>query len=102
MDNLTVLRPQYLTRVSEYVPEVIAYIEKNENGFAYEIDGSVYFDTLAFVEAGRNYGKLETWSVGIEALITEREGALTACDDKIKKSKTSAGDFFLWKTCKPE
>lgn len=103
MDNLNVLRPQYLTRVSEYVPEVIAYIEQIiENGFAYESQGSVYFDTTAFVDSGHNYGKLEPWSVGNEALIAEGEGALTACDETIKSSKKCAGDFVLWKKSKPE
>ena len=37
--------PDILTRVSEFVPEIIEFIKKIlENGFAYEANGSVYFD----------------------------------------------------------
>lgn len=100
MDNLNVKRPDFLTRVSEYMPEVIEYIERIiRNGFAYESDGSVYFDTAAFVDAGHNYGKLEPWSVDNASLIAEGEGALTSIDD-IKSQKRSSGDFALWKKSK--
>lgn len=103
MDSLNVLRPHYLTRVSEYVPEVIDYIEQIiRNGFAYESEGSVYFDTTAFQEAGHHYGKLEPWSVGNEELLAEGEGALTAFDESVKTQKKSAGDFVLWKKSKPD
>lgn len=101
MDNLNVLRPDFLTRVSEYVPEVIHCIEQIiSNGYGYESGGSVYFDTGAFVEAGHNYGKLEPWSVGNEALLAEGEGSLTAADEAIKSQKKAAGDFVLWKKSK--
>lgn len=45
MDALNVKTPDILTRVSEYVPEVIEYIEKIiENGYGYKAkDGSVSF-----------------------------------------------------------
>lgn len=103
MDSLNVLRPQYLTRVSEYIPEVIDYIERIiRNGFGYESEGSVYFDTAAFHAAGHHYGKLEPWSVGNEELLAEGEGALTAFDEAVKNQKKSAGDFVLWKKSKPD
>ena len=45
MKLLNVELPDVITRVSEFVPEIIKYIEKIvENGFAYESNGSVYFD----------------------------------------------------------
>lgn len=101
MDRLNVKRPDYLTRVTEYLPEVVEYIEQIiRNGFAYESNGSVYFDTKAFVDAGHNYGKLEPWSVGDEKLLAEGEGALTAADDAIKSQKKTPGDFVLWKKSK--
>ena len=43
--ELGVENPDYLTRVTEYVSEIIKFIEKIiENGFAYPSKGSVYFD----------------------------------------------------------
>lgn len=49
MSRLGVERPLVLTRVSEYVPEIVAFVERIiANGFAYEDAGDVYFDTQAF------------------------------------------------------
>ena len=44
MQALNIEDPDCLTRVSEYVPEIVAFVEKIiENGYAYESNGSVYF-----------------------------------------------------------
>lgn len=103
MDSLNVIRPDFLTRVSEYIPEVIEYIATIiKNGFAYESSGSVYFDTASFKKNGHNYGKLEPSSVGRESLLEEGEGVLTSQDDTIKSQKKSTGDFVLWKKSKPD
>ena len=49
MDRLGCLHPQVLTRVSEHMPEIIAYVAKIvSNGLAYESNSSVYFNTCAF------------------------------------------------------
>lgn len=102
MDSLNVRRPDVLTRVSEYIPEVTQYIEQiMRNGFAYENRGSVYFDTRAFGEAGYTYGKLEPTSVGNQTLIAEGEGSLTATDEAMKNDKKDPSDFVLWKRSKP-
>lgn len=54
MDQLGCLQPQVLTRVSEHMPEIIAYVDKIvRNGLAYESNGSVYFDTCTFRCAAR-------------------------------------------------
>ena len=48
------LPPDAITRVSDYVPEIVAYIEAIQaNGFCYEAGGSVYFDTAAFIKSGK-------------------------------------------------
>jgi tRNA synthetases class I (C) catalytic domain len=53
MHLLGVRPPTILTRVSEYVPEVISFIEGiMKNGFAYESKKSVYFDTERFSKVG--------------------------------------------------
>jgi cysteinyl-tRNA synthetase len=49
MDALGCRRPDVLTRVSEYMPEIIGYVQGIlDNGMAYESNGSVYFDTQSF------------------------------------------------------
>ncbi|KAF9151500.1 hypothetical protein BGX20_005402, partial [Mortierella sp. AD010] len=98
MDRLGVRRPDVLTRVSEYVPEIVTFVEKIiSNGYAYEAEGSVYFDTAAFDgKDGHHYAKLAPWSKGDAALMEESEGSLG-----IRLSgKKSSMDFALWKASK--
>ena len=96
MSILGVQHPDIVTRVSEYVPEVIAYIESLvEKGIAYSSNGSVYFNTVAFTEAGHVYGKLMPEQIGNSELLAEGEGSLTVNDDKKNPS-----DFVLWKKTK--
>ncbi|KAJ3020387.1 hypothetical protein HKX48_000856 [Thoreauomyces humboldtii] len=98
MDALNIRRPDVLVRVSEYVPEIITYVEQiAKNGFAYEADGSVYFDTVAFGQhPEHDYAKLEPWSAGNTKLIQEGEGNLTGEGSE----KRSPADFALWKKSK--
>lgn len=45
MKTLNVDLPDQVTRVSEFIPEIIKFIEQIiKNGYAYESNGSVYFD----------------------------------------------------------
>jgi hypothetical protein len=49
MEALGVRCPDVLTRVVEFLPEIIAYVQRIvDNGMAYESNGSVYFDTVKF------------------------------------------------------
>ena len=60
MAALGVKEPDVLTRVTEYVPQIVAYIKQIvAKGFAYESGGSVYLDITAFQQAGHDYRKLK-------------------------------------------
>lgn len=72
------MKPNVLTRVSEYVPEIISFIEKIiSNGLAYESNGSVYFDVKAF-DGSKNhyYAKLVPEAYGDTLSLQEGEGML--------------------------
>ena len=105
MAKLRVIPPDTLTRVTEYVPEIVSYVEKIvSNGYGYAADdGSVYFDTRAFDGKAKDgndwshaYAKLMPWNKGNKELLDEGEGALTS-----GSTKRAAADFALWKASKP-
>lgn len=97
MDSLNVLRPDVITRVTEYVPQIAAFVERLvDKGFAYEAEGSVYFDIASFEKAGNKYARLRPDSRNDASLQEEGEGSLS----KNLTGKKSAGDFALWKKSK--
>lgn len=85
MRRLNVALPDVITRVSEYMDEIVVFIEKIiENGYAYESGGSVYFDVTKFdnFEANQHsYAKLEPTSVSL----SDRTRVGDATWDKLKK-----------------
>ncbi|KAI1352140.1 cysteinyl-tRNA synthetase [Xylaria sp. FL0043] len=98
MDALNVLRPDVVTRVTEYVPQIASFVEKVvDKGFAYEAEGSVYFDIAAFEKAGNTYARLRPESRNDKVLQEEGEGSL----GKSLGGKRGPGDFALWKKSKP-
>lgn len=100
MAKLNVLPPNITTRVSEYIPEIIDFVNKIvENGYAYATsDGSVYFDTVKFDNDPEHvYAKLQPWNKSDLSLINDGEGSLTTGQD----SKKNPADFALWKASKP-
>jgi cysteinyl-tRNA synthetase len=92
MKALRVQPPDLLTRVTEYVPETVAFIAKiMDRGLAYAIDSDVYFDTRAFDGAALGstgedaqikhwYLKLEPWSKSNSERAEEGEGEPSAID----------------------
>lgn len=98
MAALNILPASVLTRVSEYVPEIIKFIEKIiENGYGYESNGSVYFDTVKFDNAKDHfYCKLVPEAFGDTKAMAEGEGALTDTTSE----KRNITDFALWKKSK--
>ena len=89
MDTLGCRRPSVLTRVSEYMPEIVQYIQHiMDNKLAYDVNGSVYFDSRAFDAAGFQYGK---FGRGV--------GVCHRADDSAEKRCPQ--DFALWKRAKP-
>ena len=79
MARLRVKEPDTLTRVTEYIPEIVEFVKRIiENGYAYEVAGSVYFDTNKFdATKDHSYAKLEPWSKGNKELLEEGEGRYT-------------------------
>lgn len=90
MQCLGVAQPDVLIRVSEVVPQIVEYIQQIiYNGFAYVTsDGSVYFDTKAYMAAGYNYdGKLDE----------EENQYSSGVSEEILRQKKDKQDFALWK-----
>jgi cysteinyl-tRNA synthetase len=99
MKALNVLAPDQLTRVTEYVPQIVRFIDVIvANGFGYATpDGSVYFDIDSFEKAGHSYSRLEPWNRNDRALQADGEGSLS----KGSSMKRSENHFALWKASKP-
>ena len=98
-NELNIRPPNVITRVSEFVPEIIDFIKKIiENGYAYEANGSVYFNVPKFSCAdGHTYAKLEPTNISEEEIL-KAEGALTSAD--VLADKKDKRDFALWKKTK--
>ncbi|NUN69327.1 MAG: cysteine--tRNA ligase [Bacteroidetes bacterium] len=89
MDAMNVLRPDISPRATGHIPEQIAMTQQLlEKGFAYEVNGSVYFD----VSKDAEYGKLSGRNVD------EAESG-TRVD--VKSEKRHPADFALWKKAEP-
>ena len=98
MQALNVLPPGIEPRASGHIPEQIKMIEEIiANGYAYEVNGSVYFDVLKY-NSQHQYGKLSGRVVEeLEAGAGNERRNLEGQDEK-----RSANDFALWKKASPE
>jgi cysteinyl-tRNA synthetase len=76
-------------KVSEHIPEIVEMVQGIiNNGYAYEIDGDVFFAVSKF----KSYGKLSG-----RKLEEMQAGARIDVDDR----KQHPMDFVLWKAAKP-
>ena len=87
--GLNIEDPTYKPRVTETMPEIIDFIQALiDKGYAYEVDGDVYFRVTKVKE----YGMLS--GIKGEDLIAGASDRTLSEDDKKKESTT---DFALWK-----
>lgn len=89
--GLNIKSATYNPRVTQEMPEIIEMIKTLvTKGFAYEVDGSVYYNTAKFNE----YGKLSKKNIDeLQAGASERVD--------IDTNKKNPMDFILWKPAKP-
>ena len=89
MDALNVERATIEPKATEHISQIIQFIEKLiKKGFAYQINGDVYYSVENFKEYGKLSGrKLEDMEAGARVEIDER--------------KHNPFDFVLWKSSKP-
>lgn len=94
MDKLNLLKPSIEPRASGHIIEQVEMIKRIFNeGYAYESQGSVYFDVEKYNKTGE-YGKLS--GRNIEEMLSNTR-SLDGQDEK-----RNPYDFALWKNAQPE
>jgi len=89
MDALNCVRPDISPRASGHITEQIELVKTLlEKGYAYEVNGSVYFDVSKF----KDYGKLSGRNV---------EEMLAGARVEVSPDKKAPVDFALWKKAEP-
>ena len=89
MDALKVQRATIEPRATEHIDDIIEIAEKLiDKGFAYQINGDVYFAVELFPDYGKLSGrKLEEMEAGARV--------------EVDKRKRNPFDFVIWKSAKP-
>jgi len=88
MDKLNIIKANNYPQVTQMIPNIVDFIKVlEEKGFAYDVDGDVYFSVDKFSE----YGKLSK-----RKFEEMRVGARVEKDSK----KKNPYDFILWKKTK--
>jgi len=89
MDALNVERATIEPKATDHITQIIQFIEKLvKGGFAYQVEGDVYFSVEKFKKYGKLSGrKLDEMEAGARINIDER--------------KNNPFDFVLWKSAKP-
>ena len=88
-DALQIERATVNPRATEYIKDIIKFVEELiETGFAYEVDGDVYYSTKKFSDYGKLAGQnLDDLQAGARISVDER--------------KKDPMDFAVWKSQKP-
>ena len=90
LEILGIAKPDISPKATEHVPDIISLIKRlMDAGFAYQIDGDVFFEVGKFSD----YGKLSN------RLIDEMKQCARVAIDKRKKTPR---DFALWKSAKSD
>ena len=98
LQEMNVLPPSIEPRASGHIIEQIEMVQEIiEAGFAYESNGSVYFDVLKYAESN-DYGKLSGRK--LEDLIAGAGEERRNLEGQ--EEKKNANDFALWKKATPE
>jgi cysteinyl-tRNA synthetase len=89
MDKLNCIRPDISPRASGHIVEQIEMVKTLlRKGYAYAVNGSVYFDVSKF----KDYGKLSGRNV---------EDMLAGARVEVSPDKKNPVDFALWKKAEP-
>lgn len=90
MVSLNCITPTHQPRVTENIPEIIAFIEQLiEKGHAYVINENVYFSIDTFLQ----YGKLSHQN---------KENLISGTRHYVRQEKKNPLDFALWKSEKEQ
>jgi len=89
MDRLGVIRPDISPRATGHIIDMIEAVKKLiEKGYAYEVEGNVFYDVSKFKE----YGKLSK---------VNPEEMIAGSRFEVHPNKRNPQDFALWKKAKP-
>lgn len=89
MDKLNCVRPDISPTASGHIVEQIEMVKTLlEKGYAYEVNGSVYFEVSKF----KDYGKLSGRNI---------EDMLAGVRVKVSPDKRAPVDFAIWKKAEP-
>lgn len=88
IEALNIMKPDVCPRATQHISEMIEVIQKLiEKGFAYQVDGDVYFDVSKFEDYGKLSGnKMEALEMGARI--------------EVNPKKRNPADFALWKSRK--
>ncbi len=91
LESLNIERAEHYPRATEHIDQMMALVRKLiRKGFAYQAEGSTYFDISKFKAYGRLSGaRLDDLKAGARV-------------DSDEYSKDEARDFVLWKGWRPE